>query len=99
MAALSDQRLALVAFLGPSLGDFELKIVSSLKSSFEFEIFGRRLLGGFDGAGNQAWRLILQNTFSAAFPAQGAVAAETVFRSTPMIQADSETTPTPGKLH
>jgi hypothetical protein len=53
MAALSQQRFALVAFLGPTLGDFELKIVSSLKSSFEFEI-GRRLLGGFDGAGNQA---------------------------------------------
>lgn len=97
MAALSDRRLALVAFLGPTLGDFELKIVSCLKSSFEFEIFERRLLGWFDGAGNQAWRLILQNAFSAAFPA-GAAAAETVFRST-SIQADSETTPTAGKLH
>lgn len=97
MVALSQQRLALVAFFGPTLGDFELKIVSCLKSSFEFEIFGRRLLGGFDGAGNQAWWLILQNAFSAAFPA-GAAAAETVFRST-SIQADSETTPTAGKLH
>jgi len=97
MAALSDQRFALVAFLGPTLGDFELKIVSCLKSSFEFEILWRRLLGGFDGAGNQAWWLILQNAFSAAFPA-GAAAAETVFRST-SIQADSETTPTAGKLH
>ena len=97
MAALSQQRLALVAFLGPTLGDFELKIVSSLKSSFEFEILGRRLLGGFDGAGNQAWWLILQNAFSAAWTA-GAAAAETVFRSA-SIQADSETTPTAGKLH
>ena len=97
MAALSQQRFALVAFLGPTLGDFEWKIVSCLKSSFEFEIFWRRLLGGFDGAGNQAWWLILQNAFSTAFPA-GAAAAETVFRST-SIQADSETTPTAGKLH
>ena len=96
MAALSEQRFALVAFWRPTLGDFELKIVSCLKSSFEFEIFGRRLLGGFDGAGNQAWRLIFQNAFSAAFPA--GAAAETVFRST-SIQADSETTPTAGKLH
>ena len=56
-------------------------------------------MGGFDGAGNQAWLLIFQNAFSAAFPAQAAVAAETVFRSTSMIQADSETTPTAGKLH
>lgn len=56
-------------------------------------------MGGFDGAGKQAWRLIFENAFSVAFPAQGAVAAETVFRSTPMIQADSETTPTAGKLH
>ena len=53
-------------------------------------------MGGFDGAGNQAWWLILQNAFSAAFAA-GAAAAETVFRST-SIQADSETTPTAGKL-
>ena len=97
MATLSQQRFALVAFLGPTLGDFELKIVSWLKSSFEFEIFWRRLWGGFDGVENQAWWLILQNVFSAAFPA-GAAAAETVFRST-AIQADSETTPTAGKLH
>jgi hypothetical protein len=97
MAALSDQSFALVAFFPAALPDFELKIVSCLKSSFEFEIFGRWLLGGFDGAGNQAWWLILQNAFSAAFPA-GAAAAETVFRST-SIQADSETTPTAGKLH
>ena len=98
MAALSQQRFALVAFFGPTLGDFELKIVSSLKSSFEFEIFWRRLVGGFDGARNQAWWLILQNAFSAAFPVAGAAAAETVCRST-SIQADSETTPTAGKLH
>lgn len=97
MATLSDQRFALVAFFPAALPDFELKIVSSLKSSFEFEIFWRRLLGGFDGARNQAWWLILQNAFSAAWTA-GAAAAETVFRST-SIQADSETTPTAGKLH
>ena len=79
MAALSDRRFALVAFFPAALPDFELKIVSCLKSSFEFEIFGRRLLGGFDGAGNRAWWLIFENAFSAAWTA-GAAAAETVFR-------------------
>ena len=62
-----------------------------------------RLLGGFDCAGNQPYRLIFQNAFSAAWTAAfpqvvaAVAAAETVGRST-AVEADSETTLTAGKL-